>query len=195
MQQTAPENLQKPGAGLPFPTSLIMRYYYGPFVSKRDSWETLEKNFERAYAKIWSEASGLNEKQLETQVLIPPQRGLEDSSRFWSVAMTLEHLVIVGEQIQYAMIELSQGRKVSRKADIAQVKPLGQMGAERSLYIFENFKNSTPGFLKANLGDRQSKLTHVHPWFGPFNVHQWFWILGGHAFIHVPQIKAIKKGL
>jgi hypothetical protein len=52
--------------------------------------------------------------------------GIEDSSRYWSAAMVLEHLIEVGSRIATGVVELTHGQAASVKADIADVKPKGQ---------------------------------------------------------------------
>ena len=51
--------------------------------------------------------AGRSEPELTEAVLVPPQIGLEDSSRFYSYAMVLEHLTIIGNAIGRIVVELS----------------------------------------------------------------------------------------
>jgi hypothetical protein len=109
--------------------------------------------------------------------------------------MVLEHLVIVTEQVYRGVIELSNGRIPPVKVDIAKVKPLGSMPPseaveEFKLLVSEDFKK----FL-LQVGDKNSELTLLHPWFGPFKARQWFWLLGMHHGLHLKQIREIKKRL
>ncbi|MCC2679856.1 MAG: hypothetical protein K0R29_2432 [Pseudobdellovibrio sp.] len=187
--------LQAPGAGLPWYHNLMLKYYVGPFVAGRSDWNVNEQTFHKVNGRILKEIESLTEKQLSTKILVPPQLGLEDSSRYWSVAMVLEHLVIVTEQVYKGVIELSNGRVPPVKVDIAKVKPLGSMPPleaveEFKLLVSEDFKK----FL-LQVGDKNSKLTLLHPWFGPFKARQWFWLLGMHHGLHLKQIREIKKRL
>ena len=81
----------------------------------------------------------------------------------------------------------------SQKSQINQwQKTFGLLPALQSLkefilYTTENFKN----FLQS-VKDKNSKLTLAHPWFGPFNANQWFWLLGMQGGIHLKQIREKK---
>jgi len=46
--------------------------------------------------RILKEAGSVAEGKRDRRVLVPRMRGIEDSSRFWSVNETLEHLLITG---------------------------------------------------------------------------------------------------
>ena len=187
--------LQAPGAGLPLVQALVMKYYYGPFVSKREPWDVLEKKFIAVYSKVIREIDGLNDAELNQVVLIKPLPGIEDSSRNWSIAMTLEHLLIVGEGIKKLIIELSHGRSVPITVDIAKFKPLKKMNSQEAVAAMLQFRDNSLQELQINMGEPNSPTTHVHPWFGPFRCLQWFWLLVGHGYIHTAQIREIKKGL
>jgi hypothetical protein len=57
------------------------------------------------------------------RVLIPRIRGLEDSSRYWSVWMTLDHLRIVHESLAHLIRELVREVTPPGAASTAAVKP------------------------------------------------------------------------
>src|SRR5687768_11192069 len=90
--------LEPPGAGLPGIELLIAKAI---FTVRR--WTgtpaAFTAQFEREQRAIAGLYAGRDEARLARQVLIPRLPGLEDSSRFWSVYMTLEHLRIVNEAI------------------------------------------------------------------------------------------------
>lgn len=173
----------------------MLRYYVGPFVANKADWNVSEQTFHKVNGRILKEIENLSVKQLGTKILVPPQLGLEDSSRYWSIAMVLEHLVIVSEAVTKGIIELSNGRVPPIKVDIAKVKPLGVMPVteaieEFKLFVTDDFKK----FLQQVI-DKNSDLTLNHPWFGPFKARQWFWLLGMHHGLHLKQIREIKKRL
>jgi len=58
--------------------------------------------------------------------------GIEDSSRYWSVAMALEHLGEVGLNIAVGIVELSRNMTVTVKVDIAELKPKGAKASRSS---------------------------------------------------------------
>lgn len=193
MSQNETPKLAPPGAGIPFTQKLFLKLYLGPFVAAKTPWEKSKQNFEKITEKILKEVEGLNDKQLNQKILVPPQPGLEDSSRFWSIAMTLEHMVIVGKEIQQAVESLTHGALPNKKADIGKLKPHGELTALESVQIFKTF--TLEEFPKIKIGDRNSKLKLLHPWFGLFSAQQWYWLLGAHQLLHLRQIREIKKRL
>src|SRR3990167_8235372 len=86
--------LDKPGAGLPFVEWAVAKYILIPQRYKNSSKEKALADFAEQSDKILKLAQGLSSEQLTERRLIARLRGLEDSSRFWSVAMTLDHLTI-----------------------------------------------------------------------------------------------------
>ncbi len=194
-QQTSIPKLDPPGAGIPWPQKMILRYIVAPFVAAKTDWSLSEERFHKITKKILREIEGLSETDLSTKILVPPQRGLEDSSRYWSIAMVLEHLVIVGSGISYAITELSFNRIPDGKADTAAVKPLGLMSAKQSLEEFEKFTDTSYKKLISSVKDKNSKLKFKHPWFGMINAKQWFWVITIHHGLHLKQIREIKKRL
>ena len=185
-------NLQPPGAGLPFFTSLLLRYIAGPILSKRSSWENSQELFNREGVRI---LSLLPEKKMHQQVLIKPLQGLEDSSRNWSIAMTLDHLLITGRQMQQAMVSLSKGIPVNRTVSVAAVKPSEQKNNAKIQEEFLHFLQVESPTSFSAVENWHSPLTLTHPWFGPMNPVQWAWLLGRHQQIHRRQIEEISKEL
>lgn len=191
----SPIPLQKPGAGLPFIEALVVKLVYGKIISRRSKPEDNIQRLQLFTDKILKVGKKLNTQQLETPVLVPKLQGLEDSSRFWSVAMTLEHLLIVAKNMKFIIVELSHNRVPPLKVDIAKVKPLGETPSEEVLKEFEVFFKTLPSELKSQIGDIQSRTTLYHPWFGESRALQWHWLLGAHQGIHYNQIKHILRAL
>lgn len=187
--------LAPPGAGIPWPHRLLGHLFLRPFIAERTPWEVSTKNFIKIHSKILKEIEGLSQRELTTKILVPPMRGLEDSSRYWSISMTLEHLMIVGQSVQAGIIELTAGRNIQQKVDIAQVKPKGQANFQELLTQFNSYALHTPSLLETKLKDKNSKTKHYHPWFGKFTAQGWYWLLAMHGGIHLQQIREIKKGL
>lgn len=187
--------LDKPGAGLPWPQKWILPFLV-PRMAKRTSWEECGTLFKSQSEKLLKLIEGLDDKAMQTQVLVPRLQGLEDSSRYWSVAMTLEHLVIVGEGMSQIIVELSRGNSPSYVVDTAKVKPQNQYDAATAKREFAAMVERVSARIANEVKDRNSRATHNHPWFGPFTAHQWYWLLGSHQGIHRQQIKHIimRKG-
>jgi len=192
--ETAPK-LAPPGAGIPIHQRLALRLLVNPLVASRSPWEESQETFLKITKKIRRELEGLTPEQLEKKVLIEPMTGLEDSSRFWSIAMTLDHVLIVARQIEALIRELDAGRVPPGVASTAALKPSGVPGTREILQSFDQFCDEEFPALLPSLKDRQSPTKFLHPWFGPMKAQAWYWLLGTHHGIHLKQIRAIKKGL
>ncbi len=183
--------LDKPGAGLPFVEWAVAKYIIFPQRFKNSSKEKALADFAEQSDKILKLARGLSSEQLIERRLIARLQGLEDSSRYWSVAMTLDHLTMVGNLMCHAVVELAKGNNALKVVGTAEVKPGAAADAARSL---KDFEEMTERFLRetgaANI-DVHAKVTHPHPWFGPLNAYQWLVFAAPHENIHRKQIEAI----
>lgn len=190
-------SLAKPGAGIPLLHRLVNRYFLVPFVLKKKTWEENEIQFKKGHAKVKDLLQAFPHARLTERVLVPPQTGLEDSSRYWSAVMVARHLVIVGSLIEKAVIELSHQRKILVAADIGKVKPEIEyndpLTAASTLDEYFRFGDGALDRIHAQLGDPNSQATHIHPWFGPMTAKNWLWILGIHQWIHFKQLKNIQN--
>ncbi len=185
--------LEKPGAGLPLIERIVARYWILPRGVRAQTWDQNVETFIREGRKALELVLAAPKSLQERRVLIDRLPGMEDSSRFWSIAMTLEHLVIVGQSMGEVIISLSKGVEVQRKVGIADVKPLGKMTSEESITQFEKLLKMLPERLRVEVQDRGSRTRHVHPWFGPLTARQWTWVLGVHQAIHRRQIQSILR--
>ena len=186
--------LAPPGAGLPFLIALFARYITGPLIAARSNWDRNAESFDRINQKILRELKGVEASRLEEKVLVPPQAGLEDSSRYWSISMTLEHLCIVNEAMKGVILALSNGIIPEGKASTAAVKPAGQIPSAKVVQDFSAQVGGLNSILNGGAKDKDSKLRFLHPWFGPMTAKQWQWLLHAHAGIHLKQIRAIRRG-
>src|ERR1700743_711340 len=86
--------LAPPGAGLPKVELLIARLMFATQLrmGNRKSFNAKFQQEREAVQKLYRQC---NEETGATRVLIKRVPGLEDSSRYWSVWMTLEHLRIM----------------------------------------------------------------------------------------------------
>lgn len=189
------KSLDKPGAGVGLLQQLVLRFYVAPFVAAKSDWEQDRARFAASSQKILALAEGLDNAALSQKILVPPQRGLEDSSRYWSAAMVLEHLIIVGMGMRDIIIRLSQGKVPPGKADTARVKPLGQMPAQTALQNYKTFIETVSAQIEAGVQNRDSQAVYAHPWFGKMTARQWHWLLAAHNDIHLQQMRAIVSGL
>ncbi len=195
-KSTTPEpNLAAPGAGIPFPQKMMMRYFVRPFVAGRTSWETSTDNFHKINKKILASIEGLTNLQLATRILVPPQTGLEDSSRYWSIKMVLEHLLIVSEQMMQLIPSLSEGVIPNEIADIAKMKPKNDLSLEETLTRFKKLVSFDFDKMNTSVKNRKSNSKFYHPWFGNMKAQQWYWLLSMHHGLHLKQIREIKSRL
>jgi len=135
----------------------------------------------------------LSPAQAGMRVLVPRLRGLEDSSRWWSAWMTLDHLRIVNSQIAQVIAALGEGRVPPGQASTAAVKPSADASAE----VQAAFEASCDAVERAAAGLRQPRSTarFTHPWFGPLDTAGWHAMAGMHMGIHRAQLEAIVRAL
>jgi len=193
MQTSVEPKLAPPGAGLTWYQHLLLKYYIGPFVSTRTTRDESKRRFDKIIGKIQNEISSLTNEQLAQKKLVPPMMGLEDSSRYWSVAMTLEHIVIVGRAMCSVILTLQKGGQPNFVADIAKVKPLGQMSAQQAIIEFKKFALGEYPKMNESFHDFENANRFLHPWFGLIKPKQWYWLITVHTAIHLNQIREIKK--
>ncbi len=190
-QSTEEPRLAKPGAGLPYIEWALAKYILLPKLFKAIGKNEAIDNFAKQSEKILLLSSKVSAEQFATRRLIPRLRGLEDSSRYWSVAMTLEHLVIVGNLMGEAVVELSTGKANLQTVDSADVKPDANVDPTKAI---QSFQEMSDRFVREALAadvDAFPMITHPHPWFGPLNAQQWLNMAGVHQNIHRQQIKEI----
>lgn len=184
--------LDPPGKGLPFLEHWISRLLV-EWKFRTTSRADAEMLFERERSKIVELAGSFDSTRASRPVLIDRLRGLEDSSRFWSIYMTVDHLRIVNEQITAVIRSLLAGTVPDRKASTAAVKP--GSGADRS--VIERFDAVCRELQRcvADAPDLRTKARYPHPWFGPFDAARWHFLAGVHMRLHRGQMKAIERGL
>jgi hypothetical protein len=184
------KSLAPPGAGLPVVQAFFLRYLFFPTYCRVTSWQKALAVFRAEGVRLIDLAKPLSPDQLQLRVLIKAPIGIEDSSRYWSAEMVLEHLIEVSTRIATGIVELSHGEQVTVKADIADVKPKGGSGTE----ILEDYKAFLLDYahtLTEDVGDMKSKRTHLHPWFGNLTAHQWACLGAVHQTTHRRQMERI----
>ncbi len=186
--------LDKPGAGLGFFKTLFLRFVLMPKMTRNFTFEKIEKVFDSELQKILQliarTPAGLENKP----VLVKPIPGLEDSSRFWSVNMTLEHMVIVGQGIQKVVEHLAKEQSPDLNIQTATVKPIGLKTYQQSKQEFIDFFTSFFKHLKNQGLMKESKAKIKHPWFGPITLRQWLIVAAVHPGIHRRQLEQIVAG-
>lgn len=184
--------LAAPGAGLPLPELFIGRVFFA-LRCWTGSRESFTQRFLKERAAIRRLLDACDEKSLSQRVLIKRPPGLEDSSRFWSVIMTLDHLRIVHHEFSRIFGALGNGVIPEGKASTAAVKP---DPAVRVAVIAE-YEASCDLLIEAvaAVPNLRSQVRFAHPWFGPMDAYAWYALAGGHMGIHRVQIERILTGL
>jgi hypothetical protein len=184
--------LAPPGAGLPRTELYMARLLFAlrRWTSSRDS---LNARFEQEREKIRRLVRCCEGDSGIRRVLIHRPRGLEDSSRYWSVWMTLDHLRIVNSQVLRVIGALTKGVRLDGIASTARVKPSPQVSAA----VVAEYEQSCDAFLGAvgSAGNLKTALRYAHPWFGPLDAAGWHALAAGHMRIHRVQIERICLGL
>ncbi|MDH4467569.1 MAG: hypothetical protein QE271_05875 [Bacteriovoracaceae bacterium] len=191
--------LDRPGAGIPFHSRILNQFLLKPLVIRKASWLECENNFIKTNEKFLKTLHDTPQDFLFQKSLVPPQIGLEDSSRYWSMAMTAAHLKIVGEKMQQVIIQLSNGESVNEAVDIAAVKPSDEHNRYQSITEYELFSKNILSLINSSINSetskQSSKHSHFHPWFGKLRAKDWLWLLGAHTQIHLKQVRNIKSQL
>ncbi len=192
MEQFTEPKLAAPGAGLPLPELMIGRLL---FALRRwtGSRESFDRSFVQQRAAIRALLDQSDEAVLSQRVLIARPAGLEDSSRYWSILMTLDHLRIVNHAFSRVMTSLAQGELPKGEASTAAVKP----DPEVTPAVVAAYEDSCDALLTAVacITYMNTKLRFAHPWFGPMDAFGWHALAGGHMRIHRIQMERILRGI
>lgn len=192
MNDLAEPKLAPPGAGLP-PIELVVARCLFAWKRLTKSRRAFEAEFDHERRGIRSLVNGLDAEAGSRRVLIDRVRGLEDSSRYWSVWMTLDHLRIVNGAISEVIGALVGDLIPPGTASTAAVKPNLAVGPE-VIVGFETSCDHLVAVVKASPNLR-TNLRYPHPWFGPLDAAAWHALAGGHMGIHREQLERILSGL
>lgn len=188
MSHTTELKLDPPGAGLP-----AIELFIGNrlFELKRllGSRESFMATFEQERLAIRDLVNSCATAKRGERVLIPRLRGLEDSSRFWSVWMTLDHLRITNSVFAMVITSLAHGKVPQKKASTAEVKPDPAVTAA----VEGAYEVSCEKLIAvvAAVPDLKTDVSYAHPWFGPLDAFGWHAISATHMGIHRAQIARI----
>lgn len=184
--------LAAPGAGLPGVELVIARFLFAlrRWTGNRRSFDA---GFNRERELIRSLVRNCDAETGSRRVLIRRLSGLEDSSRYWSVWMTLDHLRVVNNEIARVIEALARGVVPEGAASTAAVKPSAEPGPG----VVAAFESSCDALssVVASVPDLNTRVRFPHPWFGPMNAAGWHALAGTHMGIHRTQIERITAGL
>ena len=183
--------LAPPGAGVPWWQRLAGKYVLLPGYCLRLSWERAPVLLERQGRVLLDLGREHTEAELTRRVLVPPQIGLEDSSRHASYTMVLEHLTIVGGRLTEIVFELTHGRRPSGAVRTADLKPRGDLTPPQAVDAYRAMLASFRQRALEQAGDRASPVRFEHPWFGPLDAYHWLCFAPFHQTIHLVQARRI----
>lgn len=185
-----PPRLDAPGKGLPIWERLSINYVALPRFYRATSWDQRLAMFEKNGRRILEVATTAEGHLLE-RALVPRLPGLEDSSRFWSISMVMEHLITVGSDMAELIVQLSNGQVPDRFVSIAAYKPKGAHTAEAQRAEFDAFLATFRHAMTQLVGDRTSRAKFRHPWFGPRTAAEWLGVAALHQALHRKQAQLI----
>jgi hypothetical protein len=127
------------------------------------------------------------------RILIRRARGLEDSSRYWSMWMVLDHLRIVNSDITRVIASLAKDVVPPGKASTARVKP----SPDATASALKEHEDACDKLLStvAGVANLKTAARYVHPWFGPLDAAGWHALAAGHMGIHRVQMERILAGM
>lgn len=192
MRNATEPQLDPPGAGLPKVELVIARALMA-WRGRRATRAGVNALFARERDAIRALTHPLDAAAATQRVLIPRLRGMEDSSRYWSVWMTLDHLRLIHSTIRQTIAALVQGVVPPGKISTAAVKPSPNVDAS----VVAAYEKSCDDLLAtaAAAPDLKTRARHEHPWFGPLDAARWHMLAAGHLGIHRAQIEHILHGL
>lgn len=147
----------------------------------------------RQGAELIGLAEGLSGPLRQRRVLVPPQIGLEDSSRFHSWAMVIEHLTIVGNDIAAILEDLTRGRVPPGVVRVESLKPRGGIDAPIAVEEYRTMLLQMRQIVLNPRSDWSGRARYVHPWFGPLGAKQWACFAPFHQAIHLKQARRIRR--
>lgn len=191
MNEINEPKLDAPGAGLPAPEHFMARIFFG-LKRLTGSRESFNAKFNEERAVIRGLIANLPPGIANKRVLIRRCRGLEDSSRYWSVWMTLDHLRIVHNAFIGILSSLGKGEVPEGEASTAAVKPDPDVTGD----VVAAYEESCDALLAtiASIPNLKTAVRFAHPWFGPMDAFGWHALAGGHMSIHRVQIERILAG-
>jgi hypothetical protein len=191
MSQNMPR-LAPPGAGLPWLELRIARMGFG-WLQRRTTREEAAALLVKERDTVLELTGRCNPEAASLRVLIDRLRGMEDSSRFWSVYMTLDHLRIVNLAVAEVIRLLGAGQVPAREARTADVKPDAQVDRR----VIEDFERSCERVERcaAAVPDLRTAHRYAHPWFGSLDGAAWHFLAGFHLQLHRRQIEQILRHL
>lgn len=192
MSEPTPQ-LESPGSGLPSGEANLIRRVAFPLLKLQlRNPKACLKLFHRSGTKIITTVKPYEFEAFTQPILIKRLRGMEDSSRYWSLEQTLEHIQIVGGACLYVIRRLESGLLPELPIRTEDAKPTGGLGLDRKR-AFQDFCTESPTILEKYA--YKSQATYPHPWFGELTSLDWLRLFAFHQNLHQEQVSLIAKGL
>lgn len=196
MADSAKPKLAPPGAGLPFLEGLVLRYVIYPWSIGGFSWQSSLDRLEWETSLIKDITVPIPEAAFHRLVLVRRLAGMEDSSRHWSIGMTLKHLTISMRSMSAIAESLAQGIVPDVVPSTANVKPPENLPpSEEVLHEFLTTAADVATALTPLGATANERKMLKHPFFGPLPAKGWLWALGTHQALHRRQIERIISDL
>ncbi len=176
-------------APLPFPESFLLRYLIAPYYLSKYDLAFASSDYEKLTKIIIRLVNAAGADKITQRVKIKRIYGLEESSTNWSLGMTLEHLVLVGEGFMKIIQQLNDDGKSSVIANPALVKPQGEIADP--LALFTDHIQKYKDFIAGINFSKNSTSTNLHPWVGELTQKDWHSFTVIHLQVHLRQIKII----
>ena len=185
--------LKPAGSGLPFLERQALRLLCVPISLQCTSWNRSRQRFIDEAAACLEIYRQLPPEKCSQKVLIKRLGGFEDSSRYWSPSMVLEHMVLVAKAMTNIIVTLDREQYLVFDARITQFKPKENHEACLAGFFDTSMRECAERLQHVN--NRNSRATHAHPWFGKLNAHGWHTVLALHQKIHRQQLELIRDAL
>lgn len=130
-----------------------------------------------------------------TPVQIKRLRGLEHSSTRYSLAMVIQHVGLVNRDLAALLESLASGRAWDRVVRTADYKPSPTVTLSDSLALLDESEARLGAVLTRPDAIRDSRIAHVHPWFGELPAATWACFPSFHGALHLKQADLISAGL
>jgi len=187
------QDKHQPGAGLPSAEGFFLRYMAAPPMFLLSPQATSTKRFQSFGQKFITISESMSADCLQQVVTTKRPFALEHSSTSWSVAMVLEHLLLVGDVINTVMEALVNDEPPQILVSTAAVKPTGQL--EMPIEKFKSYVGDYVTFANGVDIANAKKVRHLHPWFGELSASQWHAFSWMHEWIHYRQVEKIMRQL
>lgn len=154
------------------------------------SWDESQTMFLEQVDKVIGLYQTIKPEDKTKKILIPRLMGLEDSSRYWSANMTLEHIMIVTHGMTNIIETLGAERTLTTSISMADLKPQ-EHSDDDMVSNFWELMHQCANRVGEIFQNRNSTATYPHPWFGPLNTHGWHTLLPLHTSVHRRQLEKI----